>query len=145
MLGSMDRFLQDDLVDADFSVQVEDMGPDHTLALSDHLQQSGPLPQQQEQQHCPVGDRRGLFSREWSHDELFSSLLRDPRLKRYRPHALSTDPWILQFDTLYSEAECQELIQDCSSWVPDIAGGVDQKAPQRFRNSSSFNCHNGDP
>ena len=42
-------------------------------------------------------------------DERFNYILTDEKFQKYTPHALSTDPWVMQFDTFLTPQECKAL------------------------------------
>ena len=42
-------------------------------------------------------------------NERFNAMLTEEKYKKYTPHALSTDPWVMQFDTFLTPQECAAL------------------------------------
>jgi len=90
---------------------------------------------------CPAGDRTGIFSEKHPQDNYFQELTTNLKYAIYTPIVLSRNPWIVQFDTLYSKEECEALIRDCDWWAKDItAGAGGQATATQYRNSSSFSC-----
>lgn len=90
--------------------------------------------------HCPAGDRRGLFQA-GEMDQLFHRLNASDEVRHLAPTVLSHDPWVIQFDSFLSLSECTAAIAEAGdSFTRDETIAAAGYSVSLYRNSSSFGC-----